>query len=158
MVLLSFSDPKHVPMILDGRKKQTTRKPRKNPIKLYDRLDIYFRSREKKGTCYNCISKNCSCSNIRGKSPIKNGLQICPLWTNFFGIAEVTRMVLVGKEYGNLFSSWSKESLEEWAVKDGFEDFSEANRWFTHVNGPDWMDMDWDIIFFEGLWSQLYRE
>jgi hypothetical protein len=72
--ILSFSDSNHVPLILDGRKAQTTRRPRKNPIKVKDTLRVYFRSRMKKGTCLNCISKTCTKSNAN--SDLKTALKI----------------------------------------------------------------------------------
>ena len=155
MPLLSFSDSKHVPLILDGRKAQTTRRPRKSPIKVKDTLRVYFRSRMKKGTCLNCISKTCTKSNAN--SDPKNSLEDwgkdngCELWYNFFGTAKVTAVTRVGRTTLTI-DKWDDREKESWAIADGFTNFDEADKWFKRIHGPDWQAQEWDIIHFEGDW------
>lgn len=151
MPLLSLSDQKHVSMILDGRKHQTTRKPRKNPVKVGDTLHVYFKSRMKKGTCLNCISKMCVKSNANSNPDNKledwekenNG---CQLWYNYFGTAKVTKI----EDFDPLLLS--PAAIDAWAIADGFESFSEADEWFTRVHGKDWVYQSWSLIFFDGDW------
>ncbi len=40
-MLLPFSIPEHVPLLLSGAKKQTTRQPRKRPLKVGDILHAF---------------------------------------------------------------------------------------------------------------------
>jgi hypothetical protein len=142
MSLLSFSDSKHVPLILDGRKAQTTRTPRKNPIKEGDTLHVYFRPRMKK-TCENCIT-DCYASVLHGEPiKVKDG---CYSHSNYFGTAIAIKV----EEFDPLLLS--PDALEAWAKADGFESWEEANTWFTKVHGPDWIYKHWDIIYFEGDW------
>jgi len=154
--ILSFSDSKHVPLILDGSKAQTTRRPRKNRITVNDTLRVYFRVRMKKGTCLNCISKTCTKSNAN--SDPKNSLledwgkdNDCEFWYNFFGTAKVTTVVRVGRTTLNI-DKWYDHEKESWAVADGFKNFAEADKWFKRIHGPDWQAQEWDIIHFEGSW------
>jgi hypothetical protein len=150
MVLLSFSDKKHVPLILNGQKAQTTRKPRKNPVKVGDTLQVYFKSRVGKGHCKNCLRDH-TCPLLMQLSRIGNVIYPnCPDWINFFGTAKVIDVKQFRGSYN--FTHWIKAELEYWAKNDGFPSFKEANEWFTKVHGPDWMSQDWDIIYFKGDW------
>jgi hypothetical protein len=153
MPLLSFSDSNHVPLILDGRKAQTTRKPRKNPITVNDTLYVYFRSRMKKGTCLNCISKTCTKSNANTKNSLEDWGKDndCEFWYNFIGTAKVTAVVRVGRTTLNI-DKWDDREKESWAIADGFTNFDEADKWFKRIHGPDWQAQEWDIIHFEGDW------
>ena len=58
MPLLSFSEPTHIIPLLEGTKQQTTRPPRKRPLKIEDTLYCYYKSRMKK-SCVNCINQSC---------------------------------------------------------------------------------------------------
>ncbi len=148
MVLLSFSDPKHVPLIISGEKAQTTRKPRKNPIKVGDTLHVYFKLRMAK-TCENCIFEKCICS-VQNRKGVFLG-EDCAQQTNFFGTAKVIRVAKL-RETTSLIENWRDDIKEWWANLDGFSSFAEANEWFTRVHGPDWQAQDWDVIYFEGDW------
>lgn len=143
MVLLSFSDPKHVPMILDGRKKQTTRKPRTSPIRAGDILHVYYKSRMRK-TCNNCLKYHSITGHVC--PVIISDSHYCPRHTNFFGTAKVVNVCNFDP---NLLS---RSALESWAKADGFESFEEANQWFSNVHGPDWASTPWVLVFFEGDW------
>lgn len=156
MPLMSFSDQKHVPMIIDGRKQQTTRKPRKNPITVKNTLHCYFKSRINKGTCYNCINQECEKLNLFNKM-VEKDLPLCPEWVNAFGKAKVTAVVRIGRTTPS-FDKWYDHEKEEWAVADGFDDFHGADEWFKRVHGPDWMSKDWDIIYFEGEWLKEAKQ
>lgn len=143
MTLLSFSDPKHVSRILSGEKAQTTRKPRKYPIKAGGTLQVYFRSGMKKD-CVNCIFGQCPAS-VQTHTHAFRG-QVCAQHQNFFGTAKVIKV----EDFDpHLLSQFA---LEAWAKADGFESFEEADEWFTKVYGQDWTSQPWDIIHFEGDW------
>lgn len=147
MPLMGFSDKKHVPMILNGTKRQTTRKPRKNSITVKDTLYCYFKPRMKKGTCDNCIRFN-ECNNGYHVT----GFSGCSYWNNKFGDAKIIGIRHVGSDNTPPFAEWMDDSLNRWATNDGFENFKEADEWFTRVHGPDWKSKEWDIIYFEGDW------
>jgi hypothetical protein len=145
--ILSFSDSKHVPLILDGRKAQTTRRPRKNPIKVKDTLRVYFRVRMKP-SCKNCISRTCINSVLTSQErPIND----CLGHENKFGEAKVTAVVRVGRTTLTI-DKWYDHEKESWAIADGFTNFDEADEWFKRIHGPDWQAQEWDIIYFEGDW------
>jgi hypothetical protein len=151
MSLLSFSDTKHVPLIIDGRKAQTTRTPRKTPIKAGDNLYVYFRSRMKKGTCQNCICKMCKKSNANSNP--RDNLEewelennACKFWYNFFGSAIAIKVEDFDPH------ALSHNALEAWAKADGFKSFAEAAQWFEKVHGKNWVNLPWDIIYFKGDW------
>jgi hypothetical protein len=146
--ILSFSDSNHVPLILDGRKAQTTRRPRKNPITVNDTLYVYFRSRMKPG-CKNCILGECPAS-VQNQTHTFLG-QDCTRHTNFFGTAKVTAVVRVGRTTLTI-DKWYDREKESWAIADGFKNFAEADEWFKRIHGPDWQAREWDIIYFEGNW------
>lgn len=143
MPLLSFSDTNHVPLIFDGKKAQTTRTPRKNPVKSGDTLYVYLRSRMKK-SCKNCLNH----SSITGEMCpiIISDSSRCPKHTNYFGTAAVIKVEDFDPH------SLSLNALEEWAQADGFQNYTEANEWFTKVHGKDWIYQPWVIIYFKGDW------
>lgn len=141
MVLMSFSEPEHVPMLLDGRKQQTTRKPRKNPVRHGDTLHCYYLSRMKKDTCTNCLTPS---TLPKGCSITETGK--CPGWNNLFGKALVTHV------WTTKITTLSSEEKEQWAIADGFKDFAHADKWFTASHGPGWQDEEWDIIYFMPGW------
>lgn len=143
MVLMSFSEPAHIPMLLDGRKQQTTRLPRKRPIKEGDVLHCYYKPRMKKGMCENCINQHCP-------HPIVNGHRLapdipCPDWNNFFGTATVTNVIPLKQALKN---------KETFAQKDGFVSWAAANSWFRYTSGVDknWTSLPYVVIQFEPHW------
>jgi hypothetical protein len=136
MVLVSFSEPAHVPMLLNGRKQQTTRLPRKNPIKIGDTLHCYFKSRLGKGTCKNCIEQECVYYEGDETTP-------CPEWNNFFGTAKVTEIIPLHE---------ALKDKEEWAKLDGFDSFEDANMWFTATAGANWTALPYKVIWFDPEW------
>lgn len=143
MPLLSFSGLKHVPLILNGRKAQTTRKPRKNPVKAGDNLYVYYKSRMRK-TCENCIFRKCNYSVQNREYCFKD--ESCAQHTNYFGTAIAIKVEDFDPH------SLSLNALEEWAQADGFQNYKEANEWFTKVHGKDWIYQPWVIIYFKGDW------
>ncbi len=154
MPLMGFSDPKHIPLILDGSKAQTTRKPRKNPIKVGDVLQVYYKPRMRQ-SCNNCINYHI----ITGKvcPVIISDSHYCPKHINFVGTAKVIKIVSF-HELTNFNSNDLSEYaavLYQWARADGFKDFQEADEWFTRVHGSNWMFKDWDIIYFDGDWHKV---
>lgn len=64
--------------------------------------------------------------------------------------------------YTKIFSLQSDQEREEWARRDGFKNFAEADRWFKKNEKKKypwmdqekypWMDQEWDIITFDPDW------
>lgn len=132
MPLMSFSTLKSALQL--GNKRQTTRLPRKRPLKVGDTLHVYFKSRAKK-TCDNCITRHCISENTP-----------CDSHTNKFGNAVIT-----GIKTGHFITLTDRE-LRAWARRDGFADFDCANKWFFDQYGARWMHMEWVVITFEPDW------
>lgn len=146
MVTLSFSVPKHVPMILDGRKQQTTRQARKSPIKVGDTLQVYYKSRCKKD-CRNCLVQECEYSVTGPKYTIS--FIKCSAHTNFFGTARVTSVETI------LPDQMTDEDREAWAKADGFESWTKAALWFGAEYGKkfeNWRVVPWTVIKFAPDW------
>jgi hypothetical protein len=165
MTLIIFSVANHIQPLLTGIKCQTTRVPRKNPIKVGDTLQIYFRSRMKK-SCKNCIQiekGNCWSANAN--------LLPCLKHSSYFGDAIVTdihhhwkvwpenhRELTKGGYYA-LFGDMPEVALEKWAVADGFTGgLQEAHLWFmkTHKD-QQWMFRDWDVVIFDPKWLNIFE-
>lgn len=89
MPLMPFTIPTHIPLILSGAKRQTTRAPRKNPLKLGDKLYFYYKPRQKKG-CKNCITTDACNIPIpqRSTQELRN-FPPCEHHNNFFWEAKV---------------------------------------------------------------------
>ena len=103
MVLMSFSCKPKKPLLLNMECNQTIRPPRKNPIKVGDRLQIYWKVRKA----------------IDSKDVHKIGEGI---------VTEIHDFVIAPVYYeGNILL---EESLESIAKKDGFEDGLEFEKWF----------------------------
>jgi len=147
MPIMGFSEQKHIPLILNGAKRQTTRKPRKKQVNVGDILYCYFKPRMKSGSCDNCILID-KCSNGYHVT----GFSGCRRWDNKFGEAKVIGIRRVGSENTACFSEWMGDSLNRWAINDGFENFHEADEWFRRVHGDNWQNQEWDIIYFDGDW------
>lgn len=152
MVLLSFSEPVHVRKILDGRKTQTTRQERKNPIKVGDTLQVYYKSRCKKD-CMNCIHE-CPCTvsifaySIGGKDPDISPIK-CSDHTNFFGTATVTSVETI------IPDKMSAKKREAWAKADGFDSWISAALWFGAEYGKkfeNWRVVPWTVVKFAPDW------
>lgn len=143
MVLMIFSEPKHVRMLRNGLKPQTTRTPRKNPVKEGDILHCYYRSRMAK-TCANCVNAECEFS-VLGDKAAEKGYK-CEKHTSFIGVATVTKVA------HPKFPIMQQSVKDLWAVQDGFKDWNEANQWFVDHHGPDWQDTDFEVIMFDGHW------
>lgn len=142
MVLISFSEPSHVPLLFDGRKQQTTRLPRKRPIKVGDILHCYYKPRMKK-SCENCLLSG----NLGGNCLLTEDIA-CSDHNNFFGTAVVKEMIRTR------FVDMSPEMKANWATVDGFKNFAEADAWFTRTHGDEWSWKEFDVIFFEPHWLQ----
>jgi len=143
MPIISFSEPAHIPLILQGLKTQTTRRPRKIPLKQGDKLYMYYQNRLKK-SCTNCIVETCQNSAIHSGSTSK---KCCERHSNFFGVATVLKI----EDFDPYLLS--REALEKWAQADGFKNYKEAYRWFTTVYGRDWENELFEIIYFKGDWN-----
>jgi hypothetical protein len=142
MVLMSFSEPEHVPALLDGRKTQTTRLVRKNPVKAGDTLQCYYKSRVAK-MCLSCITPDCEYSAM-GNSPQIPAIK-CSKYCNYFGTATVTDVVPL------------KEALMDrdvFARLDGFGSWAQADRWFRRSSRVDknWTTLPYVVIRFEPHW------
>jgi hypothetical protein len=153
MVLLSFSVPEHVALIMDGRKRQTTRIERKNPIKVGDTLQVYYKSRIPKYRCDGCIDSECLQSEYNSPKmeyddPTKKQRTVsehCDDWCNVFGTATVTSVTTLSKEIMDT-------SFLEWAQKDGFATRQETFEWFSKQYGDDWLNKNFVVIKFKGDW------
>jgi len=167
MPILSFSIPEHIELLLDGRKVQTTRRPRKNPLKVGDLLYCYYKPRQK-GSCRNCITP-CQYNYERrqhfGYSSMPTALKSCNIWNNYFGEAEIIDIQhhyrtwpdnhrdLVKGGYYVLFGDMPETTMMRWAEADGFANLQEAHKYFTKsTKSNQWMFWDWDVIIFEPSW------
>jgi len=167
MVLMPFSIPEHVPLLLDGRKVQTTRRPRKKPLKVGDVLHCYFKPRQK-ASCRNCITF-CQYNYERrqhfGYSCMPTALRPCNIWSNYFGEAKIVEIEHFWKlehwpdnrdpvhTYYSLLGNRREAHMEQWAKFDGFANLQEAHKWFVASSKNDaWMFDDWDVIAFEPQW------
>jgi hypothetical protein len=103
---LSFSVFKD--KIIDGSKTQTIRKPRKYPIKLGDRLQLYWQQRTK--NCELLLSACCfACIQI----------YIYPDGAKLLS-----------------FDGWEPiENLDQFAIADGFNNWQEMRDWFDKAHG-----------------------
>ncbi len=174
MVLFSFSNPRHISLIMLGIKHQTTRvprKPRKNGAKPYsvgEKVQLYYRSRSK-ATCNNCIEdtyeRRCGFYRDFGVYP---EIEMCCEHSNFFGESVITSIIhytnqmlkgmqrtsMDGKEiWLPTFDKLDAGERESWAIADGFTDFSEASSFFELYYGNEWIKLDWDCI----CWGKLIR-
>lgn len=146
MPVMAYSIPEHIPLIKNGTKRQTTRRPRgKNPVKEGDTLYNYFIPRHKPGTCKNCLNQ-LECEKKSYK------MANCLSWSNYFGAADVVHVERLREPDDNTFVHWSLNRLEEWAIADGFRDVNQADGFFTGQYGTEWDYMDFDIISFLGEW------
>jgi hypothetical protein len=173
MPLISFSEPGHISKLLSGTKRQTTRPPRKNPLKVGDVLYCYYKSRIKK-MCSNCISDHCKIPVERRSVKDLCNFPPCDHHNNYFGEAKVigilhcnnvlsmngNRLCYAARIQGKEFEKWiegfdcqSKSFMNDWAKADGFLDYREAHEWFAQkYKSTSWMIVPWDIIIFKPLW------
>jgi hypothetical protein len=169
MTLCPFSIEDHVSKLLSGEKKQTTRKA--NRCSFYDILHCWYKPRLKK-TCYNCIAEDCNYSKLNSNGIVQLKDKFCSSHRNFFGTAKIESIMKVRIDehipeynmanYTKIFSLQSDQEREEWARRDGFKNFAEADRWFKKNEKKKypwmdqekypWMDQEWDIITFDPDW------
>ncbi len=163
MVLFSFSVPQHIPLILSGRKAQTTRIPRKprangkKPYGVGEKVQLYYRSRQKKG-CSNCIIRD-----YINRDMLVGDAHLCESHLNFFGESVITEIdhywtLPIDTDFGYEF--WMDSTLgflpddekDLWAKLDGFPDgFSQAHEFFYGETGDaNWMFKDLDVIHWNG--------
>lgn len=143
MVLMQFSEPSHVAKLLEGRKRQTTRKARKRNLKVGDVLQCYYKPRMQRGTCKNCISqRTAECTYHE----MNETVDCCLKWNNYFGEATVAKIENV------VFAEQSAQCRIAWARADGFLHFVEADHWFAAHYGNDWQFMEWQVIHFVPHW------
>ncbi|KCZ71616.1 hypothetical protein ANME2D_02351 [Candidatus Methanoperedens nitroreducens] len=169
MPLMPFSIDFQVPLILDGRKRQTTRLPRKTPLKVEDILYCYYKPRQKK-SCSNCLVPHGKKCLFLEEHPYLYDVAGggCASYTHFFGKAEITSIIKARHSdnipeyeianYEPLMWKWSDGALNDWAVADGFNSFEEADTWFSKSWGPAWKELEWDIITFEPDWVKPEQE
>lgn len=172
MPLMSFSEPSHVPLLLSGQKCQTTRAPRKTPLKVGDILHCYYKSRQRK-TCGNCIGQNCKTYYAIEFGGVSQKVSTCSEHRNFFEMAKVTgilhcnnifamnsnkfdfntQIFKLSEKWINGFDSQPEIFMEQWARADGFANLAEADKWFTKsTKNSLWMMQPWDVIIFESGW------
>jgi hypothetical protein len=143
MSVVSFSEPSHVSKIIEGRKRQTTRKPRINPLKPGEKIQLYYKPRMKK-CCRNCISNECVYA-AQGTSDYIYETS-CSRHDNFFGTAKIIKVEDID------FFLLSPAALEVWAVADGFESWVQADKWFIEHYGPKWTSLPFVVITWEPTW------
>ena len=136
---MPFSIIFQVPLILDGRKRQTTRLPRKTPLKVGDVLFCWYKPRQKK-TCKNCIIQDCH----EAIPDDEKDLTRCKRHTNFFGRAVVDSIIS--------FQCIDGAFLEYWARHDGFENYDHADTWFVEQYGTGWSQLPFQVIEFIPGW------
>jgi len=172
MPLMSFSISAHIPLILSGAKKQTTRAPRKNPLKVGDKLYCYYKPRQKKG-CKNCITTDaCKIPILKRYTQELRNFPPCDRHNNFFGIAKITgilhfnnimsmnahsldyetRTFKLTERWIDGFDMQPETFMEAWAKADGFSSLQEAHEYFMKATkNSQWMFLPWDVILFELL-------
>ena len=102
----------------------------------------------RKGSCSNCINKECDNSNYTGFENAKKRESGCCDWTNYFGKAIVTSV------YITEFEHMSSIEREAWAVRDGFSCFNEADMWFSRAHhDSEWKSKEWAVILFNSNWN-----
>ena len=170
MPLMSFSISAHIPLILSGAKKQTTRAPRKNPLKVGDKLYCYYKPRQKKG-CKNCITTDaCKIPILKRYTQELRNFPPCDRHNNFFGIAKITgilhfnnimsmnahsldyetRTFKLTERWIDGFDMQPETFMEAWAKADGFSSLQEAHEYFMKATkNSQWMFQPWDVIIFE---------
>lgn len=141
MPLMSFSEPEHVSKLLEGTKRQITRRPRKNPLKVGDKLYCYYKSRQKK-SCNNCILRR---EYGRGNCSVNMQIGYCSDWSNYFGEAITIRIL----PFNDIIYT---KSLAIWAKLDGFESYEKAWDWFAKRYTTDWKALPFEVITFEPKW------
>lgn len=173
MSKMDFTEPEHVSMLQDWIKMQTTRPPRKIPIKVGETLYCYYKPRMK-ACCWNCIHPQCIHSNSWNARKLPYAkIESCDKHTNYFGEAKAIEIIHRWATWDSTQGrspDWKKNRFDirlcdlgdgerhAWAVADGFRDFNEADEWFTEkyskkgVDGSDWIHWDWDVIRFKPGW------
>lgn len=170
-MLLPFSIPEQVPLIISGKKGQTTRRPGR--YKVGDILHCWFKPRQKK-TCGNCIIQDCKTKFVlRDAAGHQVSISTCSEHRNFFGKARVTgvlhcsnifamnsnkfdfetQVFKLSERWINGFDSQPEVFLGQWARADGFANFAEADRWFKKsTKDENWVVQPWDVVIFEPGW------
>jgi hypothetical protein len=113
MAALSFKG-RFAELIVEGKKTQTIRNFRKHPIKVGERLYLYYAMRTK--FCKKLKEAICGSVDkitIRKKS-----------------------ILIHHPEKSKRLKITEKEKLDRFAVADGFKDFEEMQRWWTLTHGP----------------------
>jgi len=152
MPAISFSE--FVNQLKDGSKRQTTRHPRRYPLKVGDFLKCFYKQRAKK-TCNNCLNYSQFDKGCVGK--IK-----CSYHFNLFGYATITELINAqtirdsdsGFTSQYIFDYMTSDDREQWAIDDGFDSFEQADKWFIGKYGYSWMKMEWEIIKFNPWWVE----
>lgn len=152
MPAISFSE--FICQLKDGTKRQTTRRPRRYPLKVGDKLKCFYKQRAKK-TCDNCLNYS-----QFDKSCVENiG---CSFHFNLFGYATITELINAqiirdsdsGFTSPYIFDYMTSDDRIQWAIDDGFDSFKKADEWFTEKYGSNWMKMEWEIIKFNPWWIE----
>jgi len=169
-MLMSFSIPEQISLLLSGKKRQTTRTPGR--YKVGDILHCWYKPRQKK-TCGNCLVPVCKTYYAMEFGGSSQKEKTCSEHRNFFGKANARIIIHCGEkkfsqgiEYDHLLAidgvelhidylgNQNEAFLESWAHADGFANFQEAHKWFLKsTKNPQWMYQEWDIIVFEPEWG-----
>jgi len=131
MPAISFSDADFRIKILDGKKQQTVRNPRKNPIKAGDLLHLFYRQRSPE--CMKLGIANClSVADIE--------IHECCLYIG--GLAVCT-----------------EQRMHEFAVADGFQDWEKLIQWFKVSEGAPFKGVliKWKYPFAVTPEASFYR-
>lgn len=135
--------------LLSGTKQQTTRQPT-DRIKVGDICHIYNQQRRR----------------IADKSLRKltaDGIATMPMnrypfpkpgmhYAHFLGKVKITEVYVMRHPIGRF-----PIGLEEWALKDGFDTYLQADDWFTKRYGDHWLYQNWTVIQWDG-WLERYFE
>lgn len=72
--------------------------------------------------------------------------------TKTFGDASITDVI---KLRGGLVIGRQRETTQDsWAKREGFASFEDADEFFSGVHGPEWQNMELDVIYFKGDWLE----
>jgi hypothetical protein len=146
--------------LLDGTKQQTTR-GRTDRIKVGDVCHIYNQQRRRITDKQTLSPTRVGAAMIfqmiedEGRYPQPEcdksfGYSIDPYYAHFLGKVVITEVYDMRHPIGRF-----PIGLEEWALKDGFDTYLQADDWFTKRYGSHWLYQNWTVIQWDG-WLERY--
>ena len=149
MPVLSFQE-RWLDKLLKGEKQQTTR-PQTDRIKKGAVCTIYNQQRR------HITSKPTRRMTQRGMEVMKERgypfvNEFYPYHAHLLGKVKITEVYDMRHAIGTF-----PIGLEEWALKDGFDTYLQADAWFTKRYGKNWLYQNWTVIQWDS-WLERYFE